>query len=145
MFRAHLLKTLWERNFKKEFRKSLKYISLLLKVILYLLIIFWKIRIDTLHEEDNSMKISPWRNSHPKNSHPLNSPWKIPPLKCATQKILIWNITTHFINCLPSINASFWHMFTNVKTSALLKQVTILRYSLLSNINDNDNNNEKKN
>ena len=91
------------------------------------------------------MKISPWWNSHRKNSHPLNSPWKIPPLKSATQKILIWNITTHFIDCLPSLNTSFWQMFTNVKTSALLKQVTILQYSLQSNINDNDNNNEKKN
>ena len=84
------------------------------------------------------------RKKHRKNSHPLNSPWKIPPLKSATQKILFWNIATHFIDCLPSLNTSFWHMFTNVKTS-LLKQVTILQYSLLSNINDNNNNNEKKN
>ena len=46
-----------------------------------------------------------------------------PPWKVATRKILTWNIPTHFINCLSSLNPSFGQTYTNVKTSAFLKHV----------------------
>ena len=45
-----------------------------------------------------------------------------PPGEIANQKILAWNIPTRFINCLSSLNTSFWQIFTNAKASALLKQ-----------------------
>ena len=38
--------------------------------------------------------------------------WKTPP---PTHKIPTRNIPTHFINCLSSLNTSFWQLFTNVK------------------------------
>ena len=64
---------------------------------------------------------SPRGDSHSRNSRPLNTPLENPTQKIASQKILTWNIPTHFINCISSLNPSFWQMFTNVKTSALLK------------------------
>ena len=86
-----------------------------LKVLLYFLIIFWKIRIDTLYE--GSMKLPPG-NPNPKNSHPSNSPWNITPQKIATQNILTWNIPTHFIVFLH-LTLRFDKFSQHVKTSAL--------------------------
>ena len=70
----------------------------MLKVLLYLLIIFWKIRIDTLHEGNCSTKIPHGRI--PTRKIPTHQPLpllKIPTRKIATQKILTWNIPTSFI------------------------------------------------
>ena len=66
-------------------------------------------------------KNPPRGNSHPKNSHPSKSTLETFPHKIAAKKILTWNIPTHFIICLSSLNTSFWQIFTNVKTSALWK------------------------
>ena len=49
----------------------------------------------------------PWKISSGKNSPGKNSPpWKISPGKIPTHKIPIWNILTHFINCLSSLNTA---------------------------------------
>ena len=48
----------------------------------------------------------PRENSHLENSQPSNSPLENSPRKIPTQKILIWNIPTHIINCLSSLNTS---------------------------------------
>ena len=48
---------------------------------------------------------------------------KFPPIKIPTgtppspRKFPIRNIPTHFINCLSSLNTSFWQLLTNVKIS----------------------------
>ena len=76
----------------------------------------------------------------PKKFPPIKLPLENSPRKVTTQEILTWIIPTHLINCLSSLSTLFWQIFTNVKTSALLKHR--LQNSLLSNINDNDN--EKK-
>ena len=61
---------------------------------------------------------SPGGYSHRKNSHSSNSPLETnhSPRKIATQKILAWNIPTHFVNCLSTIS------FYKRKDLALLKQ-----------------------
>ena len=51
-----------------------------------------------------SRKILPRQNSQPENSHPSNSPLENCPWKIPTQKTPTWNIFTHFINCLSSLN-----------------------------------------
>ena len=74
----------------------------------------------------------------PEKFPPIKLPLEnsLPHRKIATQKILTWNIPIHFINCLSSLNTLFWlQHFQNIK----------LQNRLLSNSNDNSNNNEKKN
>ena len=75
-----------------------------LKVLLYLLIIFWKVRIDTLYEENGCRKISPGGIPALKIYIHQTLPWKTFPRKIATHKILTWNISTItlivFINSL---------------------------------------------
>ena len=131
MFRAHWSKKLRERNFARHF-VSLKYISFCWK-LLYLLIIFWKIIINTFYEQNGSRKISSGEFPHEKLlTINLPSPRKIPTR----------NIPTHFINCLSSPNTSFWQIFKNVKDFSTFK--TELQNSALSNISDDIDNNEKK-
>ena len=67
----------------------------------------------------------PFINPPPIHQSPLPSlpPLPPPPRKIASQKILTWNIPTHFINCLSSLNTSFRKIFINVKTSALLRHI----------------------
>ena len=60
------------------------------KVLLYLLMIFCKIRIDTLYEENVYRKISTSGEFTPEKFWPI----KHPPRKIASQKIFTWNIPT---------------------------------------------------
>ena len=75
---------------------SLQYIVyiFLLKVLLYLLIIFRKIRIDTLYEENGYRKIPPGGIPAQKVPTHQTPSWKTSPRKIATHKILTWNIPT---------------------------------------------------
>ena len=115
------------KKFCRTFYEFKVYIFLL-KVLLHLLIIFWKIRIDTLYEENDSRKIFPTGEFPSEKFPPINFPLENFPWKITTYKIHTFNIPTHFINCLSSLHTSFRRIFTG----------------LLSNMNDNGNNNEKK-
>ena len=67
------------------------------------------------------MKIPPGEFP-PEKFSPIKLSLGNPTRKITIQKILTWIIPTHFINCLSSLNPSFWLMFTNVKTSAIMKK-----------------------
>ena len=110
IFRTHRNKKLRERKFGRHFGEFKVYIFLL-KVLLYLLIIFWKIRIDTLYEENDYTKIpSPsgnptrkipthqtlrFENFLPENWHPENS------------HLDYYHRISHFINYFSSFSTSF--------------------------------------
>ena len=85
-------------------------------------------RIDTLYEENDSRKIFPTGEFPSEKFPPINFPLQNFPWKITTYKIHTFNIPTHFINCLSSLHTSFRRIFAG----------------LLSNMNDNGNNNEKK-
>ena len=106
---------------------------LLLKVLLYLSIIFWKIRIDTLYEENGSRKIPP--EGIPIRKTPIHQspPWKPSPIKLLPRKFLpgIFPLISLFVFLHLTLRFDkfsqtwrLWH-FGNIE----------LQNSLLSNIN----------
>ena len=78
-------------------------------------------------------------NSHSENYHPSNCTQENVPPENWHPEISHLEYPTHLINCLPSLNVSFWQSFTNVKHFWNIE----LKNSLLSNVNDHGSNNEK--
>ena len=112
---------------------------LLLKVLLYLSIIFWKIRIDILYEENGSRKIRP--EGIPIRKIPIHQspPWKPSPIKLLPRKFspgIFPPISLFHLTLRLDKFSKTWRLrhFGN----------TELQNSLLSNINDDGSNIEKK-
>ena len=108
------------------------------------MIIFWKIRIDTLYEENGSMKI-PSPGEIPTRKIPTHQtpPWKTP----TSRKLAPRKFSP---GLLPPISLiAFLHLrlclgkFSQTKRLQYFWNIE-LQDSLLSNINDNGNNNEIK-
>ena len=115
---------------------------LLLKVLLYLSIIFWKIRTDILYEENGPRKIRP--EGIPIRKIPIHQspPWKPSPIKLLPRKFSP--------GIFPSIS-SFVFLHLTLRLDNFSKTWRFrhfgnieLQNSLLSNINDDGSNIEKK-